>query len=119
LIVLERSTNFIKRFHLFYHIVAWGFPLIGVVILLASKVSHSHPHPTRPTARTIAHARPHTHACESSTVFCRQNVGALTGVPSCFMATDHEAYGWVLFYGPRTLLSLSLSRTCAQQVLRC
>lgn len=65
LIVLERSTNFIKRFHLFYHIVAWGFPLIGVVILLASK-----------------------------------NIGALTGVPSCFMATDHEAYGWVLFYGP-------------------
>jgi hypothetical protein len=116
LIVLERSTNFIKRFHLFYHIVAWGFPLIGVIILLASKVSHT-PHIARapPHAlhrtRTTAHARPHTHdrtrtpAREPNRFSCRQNIGALSGVPSCFMAADHEAYGWVLFYGPCTLLS--------------
>lgn len=34
----QAAPGYLKRLHLYYHFIAWGLPLIGVVILFATEV---------------------------------------------------------------------------------
>jgi hypothetical protein len=48
MVFLGRSVHVVRQWHLFYHIFAWGAPLLGVIIVLAGTVrlttSHHHHH---------------------------------------------------------------------------
>jgi hypothetical protein len=51
MVFLGRSLHVVRKWHLFYHIFAWGAPLLGVIIVLAGTVRLTHqPHqPHQPT----------------------------------------------------------------------
>ena len=47
MVFLGRSLHVVRKWHLFYHIFAWGAPLLGVIIVLAGTVCPTH-QPTNP-----------------------------------------------------------------------
>ncbi len=43
MIFLRQSVQGIRRFHLFFHVLAWGLPAIAVIICLAGTVRTAWP----------------------------------------------------------------------------
>jgi multisubunit Na+/H+ antiporter MnhC subunit len=90
MVFLGRSLHVVRKWHLFYHIFAWGAPLLGVIIVLAGTVRLTNSTP--PTPPITSHTR-------SVVLAGAQSFGALPAVPYCFVA-GNEWWQWTIFYIP-------------------